>query len=234
MKTEIKGMNGLASKEKLIIAEIKSLINLKNLEPGEKLPSERLLAERINVTRGSIRNAIQKLEYYGILKSMPQSGTFIADIGRTAMNGMIYQILTLPTPDFKSLVETRIFLELKIVKFAAARHTEADMAAIEDAQKNYREKTLVGEDSVAEDLLFHLAIAKAAHNASLNRLMLSITPQIITDFEKYHVCKNNTAVSAIDEHQAIVSAIRAKNPTLAEEMMKEHFSVLYQYCYETS
>lgn len=234
MKTEIKGMNGLASKEKLIIAEIKSLINLKNLEPGEKLPSERLLAERINVTRGSIRNAIQKLEYYGILKSMPQSGTFIADIGRTAMNGMIDQILTLPTPDFKSLVETRIFLELKIVKFAAARHTEADMVAIEDAQKNYREKTLVGEDSVAEDLLFHLAIAKAAHNASLNRLMLSITPQIITDFEKYHVCKNNTAVSAIDEHQAIVSAIRAKNPTLAEEMMKEHFSVLYQYCYETS
>ncbi len=234
MKTEIKGMNGLASKEKLIIAEIKSLINLKNLEPGEKLPSERLLAERINVTRGSIRNAIQKLEYYGILKSMPQSGTFIADIGRTAMNGMIDQILTLPTPDFKSLVETRIFLELKIVKFAAARHTEADMAAIEDAQKNYREKTLAGEDSVAEDLLFHLAIAKAAHNASLNRLMLSITPQIITDFEKYHVCKNNTAVSAIDEHQAIVSAIRSKNPTLAEEMMKEHFSVLYQYCYETS
>lgn len=234
MKTEIKGMNGLASKEKLIIAEIKSFINLKNLEPGEKLPSERLLAERINVTRGSIRNAIQKLEYYGILKSMPQSGTFIADIGRTAMNGMIDQILTLPTPDFKSLVETRIFLELKIVKFAAARHTEADMAAIEDAQKNYREKTLAGEDSVAEDLLFHLAIAKAAHNASLNRLMLSITPQIITDFEKYHVCKNNTAVSAIDEHQAIVSAIRSKNPTLAEEMMKEHFSVLYQYCYETS
>ena len=234
MKTEIKGMNGLASKEKLIIAEIKSFINLKNLEPGEKLPSERLLAERINVTRGSIRNAIQKLEYYGILKSMPQSGTFIADIGRTAMNGMIDQILTLPIPDFKSLVETRIFLELKIVKFAAARHTEADMVAIEDAQKNYREKTLAGEDSVAEDLLFHLAIAKAAHNASLNRLMLSITPQIITDFEKYHVCKNNTAVSAIDEHQAIVSAIRAKNPTLAEEMMKEHFSVLYQYCYETS
>ena len=81
MKTDIIGMNGLASKEKLIIAEIKSLINLKNLEPGEKLPSERLLAERLGVTRGSIRNAIQKLEFYGLLKSMPQSGTFIADLG---------------------------------------------------------------------------------------------------------------------------------------------------------
>ena len=233
MKTDIIGMNGLASKEKLIIAEIKSLINLKNLEPGEKLPSERLLAERLGVTRGSIRNAIQKLEFYGLLKSMPQSGTFIADLGLTAMNGMIDQILNLPTPDFKSLVETRIFLELKLVKFAAARHTEKDLIEIEEAMENYRNKTLAGEDAVAEDLLFHLAIAKASHNPSLSRLMLSITPQIITDFEKYHVCKNNTAINAIDEHQAIVDAIRVKDAALAEEKMKEHFSVLYQYCYET-
>tara|TARA_A100001011_G_C14261483_1_gene822609 strand:- start:532 stop:1233 length:702 start_codon:yes stop_codon:yes gene_type:complete len=233
MKTDIIGMNGLASKEKLIIAEIKSLINLKNLEPGEKLPSERLLAERLGVTRGSIRNAIQKLEFYGLLKSMPQSGTFIADLGLTAMNGMIDQILNLPTPDFKSLVETRIFLELKLVKFAAARHTEKDLIEIEEAMENYRNKTLAGEDAVAEDLLFHLAIAKASHNPSLSRLMLSITPQIITDFEKYHVCKSNTAINAIDEHQAIVDAIRVKDAALAEEKMKEHFSVLYQYCYET-
>jgi GntR family transcriptional repressor for pyruvate dehydrogenase complex len=233
MKTDIIGMNGLASKEKLIIAEIKSLINLKNLEPGEKLPSERLLAERLGVTRGSIRNAIQKLEFYGLLKSMPQSGTFIADLGLTAMNGMIDQILNLPKPDFKSLVETRIFLELKLVKFAAARHTEKDLIEIEEAMENYRNKTLAGEDAVAEDLLFHLAIAKASHNPSLSRLMLSITPQIITDFEKYHVCKSNTAINAIDEHQAIVDAIRIKDAALAEEKMKEHFSVLYQYCYET-
>ena len=63
--------------------------------------------------------------------------------------------------------------------------------------------------------------------------MLSITPQIITDFEKFHVCKSNTAISAIEEHKAIVDAIRKKDPTLAEAKMKEHFKVLYQYCYET-
>jgi len=233
MKTDIKELNGLASKEKHIISEIKALINLKNLEPGDKLPAERLLAERIGVTRGSIRNAIQKMEYYGLVKSMPQSGTFIADVGRTALNGIIDEIISLPTPDFKSLVETRIFLELKIVRFAALRHTQEDLSNIKEALANYREKTLAGEDSVAEDLLFHLAIAKASHNTSLNKLMLSITPQIITDFGKYHVCKNNTAVVAIDEHQAIVDAIGTKNPDSAEEKMKEHFSVLYQYCYET-
>lgn len=233
MKTNVNVTNGLASKEKLIISEIKLLINKKNLEPGEKLPSERLLAERIGVTRGSIRNAIQKLEYYGLLKSMPQSGTFISNLGRAALNGMIDQILNLPEPDFKSLVETRIFLEIKSVRFAAARHTSVDLEHIEQALENYRSKTLAGEESVEEDLLFHLAIAQASHNPSLNQLMLSITPQIITDFEKYHVCKSDMALNAIKEHEAIVDAIRTKDPDQAELMMKEHFSVLYQYCYKT-
>ena len=223
----------IRDREKLIISEIKLLINKKNLEPGEKLPSERLLAERIGVTRGSIRNAIQKLEYYGLLKSMPQSGTFISNLGRAALNGMIDQILNLPEPDFKSLVETRIFLEIKSVRFAAARHTSVDLEHIEQALENYRSKTLAGEESVEEDLLFHLAIAQASHNPSLNQLMLSITPQIITDFEKYHVCKSDMALNAIKEHEAIVDAIRTKDPDQAELMMKEHFSVLYQYCYKT-
>jgi GntR family transcriptional repressor for pyruvate dehydrogenase complex len=163
---------------------------------------------------------------------MPQSGTFIADLGLTAINGMIDQIINLPTPDFKSLVETRIFLELKLVKFAAARHTHEDLIEIEEVLEKYKFKVLTGEDAVAEDLLFHLSIAKASHNPTLNRLMLTITPQIITDFEKYHVCKSNTALNAIDEHQAIVDAIRAKDPSRAEEKMKEHFRILYQYCYE--
>ena len=232
MKTNVKVVNGLESKEKMIISEIKTLINVKNLEPGEKLPSERLLAERIGVTRSSIRNAIQKLEFYGLLKSMPQSGTFISNLGRAALNGMIDQIINIPEPDFKSLVETRIFLEIKSVRFAAQRHTSEDLEHIEQALENYQSKTLACEESVEEDLLFHLAIAQASHNPSLNQLMLSITPQIITDFEKYHVCKSDMALNAIKEHEAIVDAIRTKDPDQAELMMKEHFSVLYQYCYK--
>lgn len=230
---EIKGMSGLDTKEKLIISEIKSLINFKNLEPGEKLPSERLLAEKLNVTRGSIRNAIQILEHYGLLKSMKQSGTYIANLGKTALNGMIEHIINLPSPDFKSLVETRILLEIKSVKFAALRRTKHDLIRIESALSNYRLKTLAGEDSVEEDLLFHLAIVNASHNPSLDQLMLSITPQIITEFGKYHVCKKDMAVNAILEHEEIFEAIKLKDSSLAENKMKEHFKVLYQYCYKT-
>lgn len=233
MRIENNQFSVIESKERFIISSLKELINNKNLEAGEKLPSERILAEKLDVTRGSIRNAIQKLEHYGLLKSMPQSGNFIANIGRTALNGMIDQIINLSTPNFKSLVETRIFLELKIVKFAASRRSSENMKEIEEAEKNYKNKTMKGEDSVAEDLLFHLSIAKASNNESLHRLMLTITPQIIIDFEKYHVCKNNIAMNAIDEHRAIVNAIKNRDADMAASKMKEHFNVLYQYCYET-
>jgi len=226
-------IDSLDNRDNFIISQIKELINLKNLEPGDKLPSERLLAERFGVSRGSIRNAIQKLEHYGLLKSMKQSGTYVADLGRIALNGMINHILSLPALDFKSLVETRILLEIKSVKFAASRRNEEDLHEIEMALLDYRKKTLAGEDSVEEDLLFHLAIVKASHNPSLDQLMLSITPQIITEFEKHHVCKKDMAVNAIKEHEAIVNAIKMKDSSLAEEKMKEHFSVLYQYLYKT-
>lgn len=214
-----------------IISKIRDLMNYKNLEPGDKLPSERMLSEKFNVSRGSIREAIQKLEFYGLLKSKPQSGTFVADIGQTAMNGMIEDILKLEDPDFKSLVETRILLELKAVKLASLRRSEEDLVMLQKALDAYKEKVLNGEDAVQEDLLFHLAIAKASGNSTMNTFMLIITPEIITNFEKYHVCDKSLAQKGIEEHQEIFNAIKAQNPKIAKAKMKIHFETLYQYCY---
>ncbi len=140
-----------------IIYNIKELINYKNLEPGDKLPSERMMSEKFGVTRGSIREAIQKLEFYGLLKSIPQSGTFVANIGVIAMNGMIDDIVQLKEADFKSLVETRILLELKSVRLAALRRTEEQLIHIKNSLNAFSDKVLKGEDAVQEDLLFHLA-----------------------------------------------------------------------------
>jgi len=214
-----------------VISDIQELINLKNLEPGDKLPSERMLSEKFKVSRGVVREAIQKLEFYGLLKSKPQSGTFIANIGVIAMNGMIDDILRLEDQDFKSLVETRILLELKTSRLAAKRRTEDDLINMKSSLLAYSEKVRNGEDAVQEDLLFHLAIAKASGNSTMNNLMLMITPEIITNFETYHVCDKGLAEQGIMEHQAIYDAIEQQNPQLAKQKMKEHFSVLYQYCY---
>ncbi|HAT63852.1 MAG TPA: GntR family transcriptional regulator, partial [Flavobacteriaceae bacterium] len=102
MKIEILNSNEKRSLQKEVIAKVRTLINEKNLEPGDKLPSERMLSEKFEVTRSTIREAIQKLEFYGLLKSIPQSGTFVANIGVIAMNGMIDDILRLEVPNFKS------------------------------------------------------------------------------------------------------------------------------------
>lgn len=223
--------NEIQSTKKMIISSLKDLINFKNLEPGDKLPSERMLSEKFNVSRGNLRDALQTLEYYGLVKSIPQSGTFVADIGITALNGMIDDILSLPVPSFKELVEARIFLELKGVKLAAIRRTTDDLIRMEKALIAYSDKVNAGEDAVQEDLLFHLAIARASGNPTLNIFMLKITPEIINNFEKHHVCDKDTAFIGIQEHNAIIDAIRDKDPDAAKDAMKKHFKALYQYCY---
>ena len=231
MKLEILTKNESEYIQKDIISKIRDLINLKNLEPGDKLPSERSLSEKFGVTRSNVRDAIQKLEHYGLLKSMPQSGTFVANIGVIAMNGMIEDILRLEEPDFKSLVETRILLELKTARLAALRRTKEDLVQMREALDAYTAKVLNGENAVQEDLLFHLAIAKACGNSTMNTFMLIITPEIITNFEKYHVCDKNQPVIGIKEHEAIYEAIKKQDTEEAKQKMKDHFKELYKYCY---
>ncbi len=231
MKLEVLTKTENTKVQNLIIIGIRDLINYKNLEPGDKLPSERMLSEKFEVSRSNIREAIQKLEFYGLLTSIPQSGTFVANIGVTAMNGMIEDILRLEDPDFKSLVETRILLELKTARLAALRRTDEDLVQLKEALEAYSVKVLKGEDAVQEDLLFHLAIAKACGNSTMNTFMLIITPEIITNFEKHHVCSDDMAHKGIKEHTDIYNAIVAGDAQLAKKHMKTHFETLYQYCY---
>ncbi len=231
MKLEVLTKNENHEIQNQIISKIRDLMNYKNLEPGDKLPSERQLSDKFEVSRTNVREAIQKLEFYGILKSKPQSGTFVADIGQVAMNGMMEDILRLEDPDFKSLVETRILLELKTVRLAAQRRTEEDLEQMREALEAYSKKVENGEDAVQEDLLFHLAIAKASGNSTMNTFMLIITPEIITKFEEHHVCDKGLAFMGIQEHQEVFDAIKNQDPQLAKEKMKVHFKALYQYCY---
>jgi GntR family transcriptional repressor for pyruvate dehydrogenase complex len=231
MKIEIHNLLENFTVQKEVIDKIRKLINFKNLEPGDKLPSERMLSEKFEVKRSTIRDAIQKLEFYGLLRSIPQSGTFVANIGVVAMNGMIDDILDLEDPDFKSLVETRILLELKTARLAALRRTDEDLVIMKNAWEAYAIKVENGEDAVQEDLLFHLAIAKASRNSIMNTFMLKITPEIITNFGKYHVCDSALAYSGIEEHRLIYEAIKEQDPQLAKQRMKEHFKELYKYCY---
>ena len=111
------------------------------------------------------------------------------------------------------------------------RRTEEDLAKMEAALESYKEKVLNNEEAVQEDLLFHLAIAQACGNSTINRMMLIITPEIINNFEKYHVCDKDQGPKRIKEHQNIFDAIKEQDTQLAKQMMKDHFNELYKYCY---
>ena len=141
-----------------IIKQIKELISSGQLKPGDRLPAERMLSERFGVGRTHVRDAIRKLEFYGIVKTLPQSGTVVAGMGIAALEGLITDVLKLEGTDFHSLVETRVLLETNAARFAAERRTDEDIVSISNALNNFEKAVDRGEAGVEEDLLFHLKI----------------------------------------------------------------------------
>ena len=207
-----------------IIKQIRGLITSGQLKSGDKLPSERKLADKLGVGRTAIRDAIRKLEFYGILKTLPQSGTVVAGIGLTALEGLITDVLKLEKSDFTSLVETRVILETHAAKLAAERRTDEDIEEIKKAIKAYEIKIKNKENAVEEDLMFHLKIAKASKNAVLKSLMLIITPDIVKNFIAFKVCDGETELKALKEHQKILEAIIKQDGKKASLLMGEHLN----------
>lgn len=205
-----------------IIDQIRSLIISGEIKPGDKLPSERKLAESLGVGRLHVRDAIQKLEFYGILKTQPQSGTIVAGLGITALEGLLTDVLKVEQSDFKSLVETRVLLEKQIAYYAAERRTADDIVEMTRALDAYREKIKLNEPAVEEDLMFHLKIAEASKNSVLKSLMMIITPDIVTSFISLEICTERENIKPLEEHEHILNCIINQNPEDASLAMETH------------
>jgi GntR family transcriptional repressor for pyruvate dehydrogenase complex len=217
-----------------IIKQIRSLITSGELKPGDKLPPERKLADAFGVGRISVRDAIKKLEFYGIVKTLPQSGTFVSGLGIAALEGLITDVLSIEESDFQSLVETRVLLEIEAAKKAAERRTEEDLAEIKIALEAYEEKLNNGELAIEEDLLFHLKIAEASKNSVLNSLMLVITPDIIKNFVELKVCNKETNQKTIEEHRLIMKHIINRDVEGVQKAMSHHLRDILQFSNKSS
>ena len=219
----------LESPTEIIMNQIKGLITSGQLQPGDKLPPERKLAEKLGVGRSQVREAIRKLEFYGILKTLPQNGTMVSGIGITALEGLITDVLKLENSDFASLVETRVILEQQTAFFAAERRTREDIANIQRTLDAYTEKVEDGQQAIEEDLMFHLAIAEASKNSVLKSLMLIITPDIINSFNKLDICKDGNIFKALEEHRLILEHIVNGEPELSAAAMLTHLQDVLDY-----
>lgn len=212
-----------------IIRQIRELITSGQLKPGDKLPPERKLAEKLGVGRTNVRDAIKKLEFYGILKTLPQSGTIVAGMGITALEGLITDVLKIENSDFGSLVETRVLLEVESSRLAALRRTEEDIEEIKKALEAYENGVKLNQQAVEEDLMFHLKIADASKNRVLKSLMLIIVPDIINNFIKLDICKDGRSYDALEEHKEILNHIIQQEPDEAASAMRNHLKDVFDY-----
>ncbi|MBT8190391.1 MAG: FadR family transcriptional regulator [Bacteroidia bacterium] len=206
----------------LIISQIKDLISEGQIKPGEKLPPERKLAEHLGVSRNQVRAAIAKLEFYGILKVLPQSGTVVSGLGVSALEGLMTDILKIEKPDFRSLVETRVLLEKEAARLAAIHHTREDIIQINNALLAYEDKVNAGQSAIEDDLMFHIKIAEASKNTVLRTFMMIITPDIVKSFINLGVCDDNRTQRTIKEHREIYRYILESKPDEASKAMELH------------
>lgn len=201
------------------ISKIKEMINAGILKPGDKLPAERKLAADLNVGRTHIREALHKLEFYGIIKTLPQSGSVINGLDITTLDGLISDVLNLQSYDFYSLVETRVILETTAIRLSAERRTAEDIENIEKAHANFI-KFYNTSDRVSNDFAFHRAIAECCHNPVIKALLNIIIPDILTIYLRDRICMPNTMV--IEEHAQMIEYIKSGDAAAAGDLMQKH------------
>jgi GntR family transcriptional repressor for pyruvate dehydrogenase complex len=209
----------------LILKQLNQLIATGALEPGDRMPAERDLAQQFGVGRSHVREALRRLEFYGILTTHPQSGTYVARLGVAALTNLIGNVLALDRDDIAALLETRVVLEVETARLAAERAVRADLDAIAKAQRAFHDRAAAGDPALQEDLTLHLAIAHAAHNAVLASLVGLIAPDVMRHHGENKTCSQARLTLVIGEHQDICDAIIARDVAGAGAAMHRHASM---------
>ncbi|RKX78101.1 MAG: GntR family transcriptional regulator [Spirochaetes bacterium] len=212
----------------IIIEQIRKLIRTGVLKPGDRLPPERALMERFGVGRGYVREALKRLEFYGILKTEPKKGTVVASLGVRALEGLISNILRIDQKDLESLFETRAILEVQVARLAAHRATEKDITEIENLLEEFKSKVLAGNRALEEDHLFHLKIAEASKNSILSSLISLITPDIINMNRNVEEEEITSKQNTLREHEAVFLGIAEHDPEAAGAAMEQHMIMAYR------
>jgi len=211
-----------------IIKQLKELIATGQLKPGDRLPAERALVEMFQVGRGYVREAIHKLEFYGLLKTNPQSGTYVSGLGIKILDNIITDVINFNKDDFNALLEARYYLELTSARLAAERRTEADIIEIKEAAHGFSMKTKDNIGAVEEDMLFHIKIAKASKNPMIESMILILIPDLIKNIVENNVCGKDRSKLSVPQHDAILEAIESGNPQKAEAAMAAHLNDLIE------
>lgn len=197
------------------------------LEPGQRLPGERQLAEQLNVSRVSVRAALQKLKTQGFLMAVQGGGTRVVS-SAGGMDGALTEMVRVQLDNLYDLVEIRIQLETWAARRAAERGTPEQIAAIGNIVSSMARP---GGNRSADDMDFHLAIGRAAGSPVYLHVLSTIRDTLGQMVDFHH-----SPAFAVDEermyqhHVAIHDAVARRQPDEAAEAMREHLAwVLRRY-----
>jgi len=213
----------------IIIEQISDLVARRIIKAGQKLPSERVLSEQFGVSRGSVREALRRLEFFGIVRTSPQSGTVIENLSEHVLIGLISNILNADETSPEMLIEVRGALEALAAKLASKRAGQKQLDEIRDAQRRMREQAEANALTLEEDLLFHLKIAEATNNNLLRSLIALMGPDVLRFSHLHETYKNGRIFAAAAEHEAIVAAIESGHADEAERLMSGHIAKSYEH-----
>ncbi len=204
------------------IEQIKELIVSQKLQPGSKLPSERVLVHELKISRASVREALRILEIMGLVEVSPGKGSYVKELTAD---------LFVPLPTWLSThketlnnhFEARLVLEPAAAGFAALRASENDIWKLKRALTAFEEK--VGEDDIVGlinlDIHFHGLIGAATGNKTIKLLMDTIT-RFLFDGWKATLRVKGRPRKTVTEHKKILRAIMEKDDQKAKLAMESH------------
>ncbi len=213
----------------VIMRQIEEMILEGTLKPGQKLLPEREWAKQFEVSRPSLREAVQKLSAKGLLVSRQGGGTYVSEtLGNSFSDPLLELFKTHPEAQY-DLLEFRHALEGVSAYYAALRSTAADKqeikACYDELQRCHGNREF--EKEVNADVEFHLAIAAATHNMVLLHMMralFSLLRQHVTDNLLNIYPKSGYREKIHDQHLALMSAILASEPENARKAAHHHIA----------
>ncbi|ADL13308.1 FadR/GntR family transcriptional regulator [Acetohalobium arabaticum] len=208
-----------------IIEQVRELIADGTLEPGDKLMSERAMAEKLDVSRASIREAFSVLEMLGLIESRPGEGTFITDADSNALIEPLALVLMIDQDNVFELLEIRKIIEVGNAGLAAERATDEKLKEMKEALSLMRKQRSTGEMASDADFKFHFAVAKGTGNKILVKIMHVIADLLYNSIgmnlqQMYKVEGNSEMI--IQQHKNIYKNIMEKNVRGAKQAMYHH------------
>lgn len=210
-----------------IVEQIKVMITEGNLKPGDKLPAERVLAENLNVSRASVREALSALHLLGILEIKPGEGTFIKQSDVNSIIQPLALLLLMERDTALEILQVRKGLEVESAGLAAINATDDDLkklGKIIDDMERQMLKSALGEFT---DWEFHFALAHAARNSLLVRLMNTISDTMqktITINREKLFKKEGNQHTLFKQHLEVYEAVKNRDVEMARRKMYEHLT----------